>query len=485
MSEAPTHVDLLLTGGIVLTMDAGRRILEDGAVAVLGREIVAVGPSAEIGRAYTADKVIDTKGRLVMPGLVNAHTHILQTLLRGGLSQDRDVYDWMVNVLYPGLWQYSAREADVATRLYATEAIRAGTTTLVENCDAGRADELSVAAIKAMDEMGLRAMFARLFYDHMPADLGDALDVIARRAKHVVRDGSTLVEDGEEAMAHTEDLMRRFHNTADGRIKVWAAPALPHTTTDAALDRSFELARQYDSMVTIHVAESPRDVSNGQLSSVEHLAARGGVNERLLAAHCVWLNERDMRLMGAAGAKVVHNPVSNLYLASGIAPVSRMLAYGVKVSIGTDDANCNESASMIQEMKFAALLQRGRELDPSAITTEKIVEMATIDGAEAVGMGDRIGALETGRLADVIVLDLDVPQLRPLHHIPNGLVFQAYGSEVITTIVNGKVLMEDRTLTMMSQEEESELRAEAQFASGRIATAAGLEVDRGWRTVGL
>lgn len=483
--ETRIPVDLLLTDGLVLTMDSARRLIEHGAVAVSGGRILEVGDSRDLEARYDAEKVIRAGGKLIMPGLINAHTHILQTLLRGGLSQDREVYDWMVNVLYPGLWQYTPRQADVATRLYATEAIRAGTTTLVENCDNGRADELSSAAIGALADSGLRAMFARLFYDVMPADLGNALQVVAQRAPGVRRE-QRLEEDTADAIAHTADLMRRFDGIADGRIRVWPAPALPHTTSDEALGRAFELAAEHDTMVSIHVAESPRDAMNGGLmSSVEHLAARGGLNERLLAAHCVWLGDRDMRLMAAANANVAHNPVSNLYLASGIAPVARMVGYGLNVSIGTDDANCNESASMIQEMKFAALLQRGKQLDSSAVTTEKVVEMATVDAARAVGMAGQIGSLEAGFKADLIVLDLDVPQLTPLHHVPNGLVFQAYGSEVVTTIVDGRVLMEDRALTGMSPEEEQELRAEAQAASGEIARAAGLELHRDWRTVGV
>jgi len=183
--------------------------------------------------------------------------------------------------------------------------------------------------------------------------------------------------------------------------------------------------------------------------------------------------------------KVAHNPVSNLYLASGVAPITKMVSNGVTVGIGTDDANCNESVNMIQAMKIAALSQRGANYDASALTSEKVVEMATIDGARALGLEDEIGSLETNKKADIILIDADCPQLLPLHHIPNGLVYQAYGTEIETVIVDGSIVMEDRKLSFLDEKEEKAFYKEAQKRSVDIAKRARLEgLERKWTTLG-
>ena len=474
---------LIIKGGTVLTMDKDRRIIENGAVVVSGKKIEAVGSTEDILSKYSDGEIIDASGKLIMPGFINVHTHVIQVLLRGGLSQDRELYDWLFNVLYAGLDQYSAANAKVATTLYCTEAIRAGITTIVDNEDQGRSDAIAVATIETFTEIGIRAVYARMFFDASPKHLDKLVETVMRKGP-TVKHADTM-ESTDQAIDHIESLIKRYHNTAEGRIQVWPAPSIPNVISEEGLLRSLDLANKYDTMVTVHLAEAPLDANMYGMTSTEFLSSLGFLCPRVLAAHCVWMTDRDLRLLKINDVKVAHNSVSNLYLASGIAPISKMVSQGITVGIGTDDANCNESINMIQAMKIAALAQRGHTLDPSALTSEKVVEMATIEAAKAIGMENEIGSLEVGKKADVILLNLKNPQLCPLHHIPNGLVFQAYGSEIETVIVDGKVLMKDKKLTYLNDKEESELYEEAQKASMEIAKEVGLSgLNRAWNTLG-
>jgi atrazine chlorohydrolase/5-methylthioadenosine/S-adenosylhomocysteine deaminase/melamine deaminase len=347
----------------------------------------------------------------------------------------------------------------------------------------GGNSDIAVATIEAFAETGIRAVYARMFFDNSPEHLGKLVDTIMRRAPGV-RHAQDLIETTEQAISHIESLMERFHGTADGRIQVWPAPSLPNITSESGLLAAAELADKRSAKVTLHLAEAPLDAKMYEMTSTEYLDAIGFLSPKVLAAHCVWMTDRDLRILRTHDVKVAHNAISNLYLASGFAPVTRMVGQGLTVGLGSDDANCNESVNLFQVMKFAALVQRGSTLDAAALSSEKVVEMATIDGARAIGMEDDIGSLEVGKKADLIVLDRTNPQLWPLHHIPNALVYQAYGSEVETSIVDGQVVMENRRLTFLGEGEEETLYRDAQAASVDIAQRAGLVgLDRGWLSI--
>lgn len=475
--------DLLIEGGTVLTMDPGRTILEDGAVAVSAGRIEAVGPAAGVRGRYQPRQRINASGGLVMPGLINTHTHVIQSLLRGGLAQDRGLFDWLLNYHYAGLGSFTPDDAVLGATLYCAEAIRGGITTIVDNADERRADDVAVASIQTLADIGIRAIYGRMFSDREvvePPELGKYAEAIMRRSPNV-KHATDFVETTDEALAHVESLIRRFHGSAGGRIQVWPAPTIPNLTSEAGLMGSLELARKHDTMVTVHLSEAPIDATMFGMSSTEYLYSIGFLSPLVLAAHCVHCTDRDLRLLRSHDVKVAHNAISNLYLASGFAPVADMAALGITVGLGTDDPDCNETINMLLVMKAAALVQKAHCLDAAALTSEKVVEMATIDGARAVGMEDRIGSLETGKRADVIVVDLQQPQLQPMHHIPNALVYQAYGSEVLTTVVDGEVLMKDRVLAFLGDRDEAALYREAQAASLGIIQRANLEgLDRGW-----
>ncbi len=476
---------LLIQNAQVVTMDADRRVLAPGYVAVEDDVIVEVGPQAEC-RHDRAGRVIDASGKAVLPGFVNAHTHAIHILLRGGLSDDRNLYDWLFNVVLPGLRAYRREDVEAAARLYCLEALRSGVTTFVDNVEfpAERWDMVADASIGVYRDAGLRVMYARMFYDYTPPELVPVIQAMEASEPGVRHDPGD-VEATAEALASIERLMRRHHGAGDGRIQVWPSPGVAIFCSREGLLGARELARRFGTMLTLHLAESPFDRYQCGLPSIEYLGSIGFLGPDVLAGQCVQSDANDIRTLKAFDVKVANNPVSNMFLGSGIAPVAEMQAAGITVGLGTDDGNCNNSVNVIADMKVAALAQKGRYQRSTAITAEKVLEMATIDGARAVGLADVIGSVERGKKADLVLLDLAHANLVPRHNLASVLVYQAYGTEVDTVIVDGRTLLEGRRVTAMAPGEERELLATAQVASEHVATEARLAgfPDRGWRSV--
>jgi cytosine/adenosine deaminase-related metal-dependent hydrolase len=475
-------VDLLVTGVTCVTLDNDRRVLPEAAIEVRDGRISAVHESSSPD--VRAERVIDGSGCFALPGFVNAHTHAIHNLLRGGLSDDRVLYDWLLNVLYPGVLAYTEKDARTAAQLFCVESIRSGITTSVDNADLGRIDMLADTTIAVYEEMGIRAIYARMFSDTSPPELDGYLEAIEAKEPDVKHDPNPL-EETKEALAHIERLIDRHHGRADGRIQVWPSPGIAIFTTREGLLGAKELARRKGVCLTIHVAESRFDAFQNGVSGVEYLASIGFLGHEVLIGHAVQVDANDIRMLKVNDVKIANNVVSNMFLASGIAPVAEMVNSGVTVGIGTDDCNCNTSVNMLADMKFAALAQKVRYSHSAAITAEKVLEMATIDGARAVGLEHEIGSLEVGKKADIILIDGRQPQMVPCHSIPSALVYQAYGHEVVATIVDGRVLMENRQLVDLSAEHEAELVAQAQQASEEVVERAGMQGirNRGWRAI--
>ena len=470
--------DLLITDALVVTMNSEHEVYSHGAVGVKGNQIAFVGDTSNVENKEAAKKVIDARGQIVLPGFINCHTHGIQVLLRGGLSQDKSLMDWLLNVLLPGLSFYQRDDASIAARLYCVESIRSGITTFLDNADASQSSDIVEATLEAYLAMGIRAVYGRMFLDKMPELPGDYMSALQDKHGGIPfqRD---FHEETKAGLKRIESLIAKHHQGPDGLIQIWPAPAMPMFVTKEGLLGSLSIAQEYDTGITIHLAESRNEHLAHQMSPVEYLACVGFLNERVVAAHCVHVNTRDLRILKQHSVRVVTLPVSNLYLGSGIAPIPDMVECGLEVGIGTDDANCNDSVSMLAEMKFLALIHRGIREDAAVITSERILEMATIGGARTLGMENFIGSIEIGKKADIIIFDRDVPQLVPLHHVPSVIVYQAYGSEVRTTIVDGKILMENYQLTALSREEEADLFRSAQLASEKIIQRAGL-IKRDW-----
>ena len=425
---AREKVDLLISGGTVVTMDPQRRILEDGAVAVRGDTIVAVGTRAALEARFLPSRRFSARGKLVLPGLINGHTHAPMTLLRG-LADDLTLQDWLEKYIFPAEAR-NVTEDFVAwgTRLAALEMIHGGTTTFV---DMYYFEDVIARETKAA---GMRGVLGETVID-FPAP-----------------DNKTLAQ----TLAYIENFLQ--HWKGDPLIHAAVAPHSIYTCSEETLKQSFALARRWSAPVLIHVSETKRELEESRskhgLSPVGYLDKLGLLGPDVLAAHCIWVDAADMEVLARRQVGCVHNPSSNMMLASGVAPVVEMRAAGVRLGLGTDGpAGSNNDLDMMEEMDLAAKLQKVTRLDPRALGAEQALEMATIEGARALHMEAEIGSLEAGKKADLIVLGLDAPHAVPLYQVYSQIVYALKASDVETVIIGGRTVMQSRrVLTLVEAE---------------------------------
>jgi 5-methylthioadenosine/S-adenosylhomocysteine deaminase len=431
-------VSTLLVGGIVVTMDADFTVYEDGAVAVDGDSIVAVGPAAEITRQYEADEVVDCAGQVIMPGLVNAHTHIPMTLLRG-LNDDLRLDVWL-GYLMPLEREFVTPEfVKLGTQIACAEMIRSGITS-----------------------------FADMYY--FEEAIAEETAVIGMRA---LLGQTVLVFPAPDAETYEDALVlcRRFIEKWNGHplIQPAVAPHAWYTGTPEMNRACADLARAYDVPLHTHVSETALEAQNCQeqnhMTVVAWVEKHGILETKLLAAHCVHLDESEMFALKEAGAGVAHCPTSNLKLASGIANVGKMLDLGMKIGVGTDGPASNNDLDMFEEVRLAALLAKTKSSDPTVLPARQALEAATIGGARALHMEQVTGSLEAGKRADVAVVGMDGVHNQPHFHnhadaVYSRLIYAAKSSDVAHVMCNGRWLMRDKTLLTMD-EEEAKKRATA------------------------
>lgn len=384
---------------------------------------------AEIGDNITeeADKVIDGEGKILMPGLINTHTHLSMTLFRG-LADDLSLDTWLNDYIWPVEAHLNGYYCYIGALLGAVELIKSGTTTFSDMYF------YMEDVARAVDESGLRAV---LSYGMI-----DFADEEKRRAE----------------IAANVNLFKNCNNAAEGRIKVFFGPHAPYTASKELLDEVRDLASKFNTGIHIHVAETQKEVEDILEQTgkrpFEYLDDIGFLGPNVVAAHAVWLSEEEIDIIMDREVKISHNPCSNMKLASGISPVANMLSHDICVSIGTDGASSNNNLDLIEEMKTASLLQKVATLDPKVLTSEETVAMATINGARTLGLENEIGSIEVGKKADLILIDTDEANMTPDSScISSNVVYAAKGSNVDTTICNGKILMENRKLTTLDEEE--------------------------------
>lgn len=384
---------------------------------------------AEIGDNITekADKVIDGEGKILMPGLINTHTHLSMTLFRG-LADDLSLDTWLNDYIWPVEAHLNGYYCYIGALLGAVELIKSGTTTFSDMYF------YMEDVARAVDEAGLRAV---LSYGMI-----DFADEEKRRAE----------------IAANVDLFKNCNNAAEGRIKVFFGPHAPYTASKELLDEVRDLASKFNTGIHIHVAETQKEVEDILEQTgkrpFEYLDDIGFLGPNVVAAHAVWLSEEEIDIIMDREVKISHNPCSNMKLASGISPVANMLSHDICVSIGTDGASSNNNLDLIEEMKTASLLQKVATLDPKVLTSEETLAMATINGARTLGLENEIGSIEVGKKADLILIDTDEANMTPDSScISSNVVYAAKGSNVDTTICNGKILMENRKLTTLDEEE--------------------------------
>jgi 5-methylthioadenosine/S-adenosylhomocysteine deaminase len=420
-----TRVDLLVLGGTLVTMDKDRRVIQDAGIAVTGGRIVAVGSSTDIIRVYTAAKRVDASGKLIIPGLINGHTHIPMTLFRG-LADDLDLQDWLTKYIFPAEAKNVTEEfVRAGTRLGLAEMIRGGTTTY---CDMYYfEDAIADETVKA----GVRAVLGETVIDFPVADN----------------------KTNAEAMAYVEKFVKKWQG--NDLVVPAVAPHAPYTVSEEHLKSIRAFSDRTGAPIVTHISETKREVDDSLkakgASPVDYLERIGFLNNRVIAAHMVWPGDGEIAILKRAGVGVIHNPQSNMKLASGVAPVPKMMAAGLKVGLGTDGAASNNDLSMWEEMDTAAKLHKLISGDPKVMSAEEAFELATIRGAGALHLEKEIGSIEKGKRADLVLVDRDALNQIPLYNVYSDLVYATKASDVQTVIINGRIVMRDRRLLTLDE----------------------------------
>jgi len=368
----------------------------------------------------------------------------------------------------------------IAAALYCEESLSCGVTTFVENAGgtgSGYSDDVVAAKLDVYDDLGVRNVYAHCFLDKEPdEEFAEFVATQERKEPSVAHVGDSTVETAE-ALDTVESHIETYHGTADGRQSVWPGPFLAGGTTPKALAGAYELAEKYDVMTTTHTAETAEQ-EQGLATSVEYLQSAGYLGNRTLLGHCVQVSEADIQLLAETDTRVAHNIVTNCALGSGVAPVPLMRRYGVTVGLGTDNVDQNHTSNLINDMRFAAMVHKVETGNPQMMSPETVVEMATIEAARAIGRADELGSLEAGKLADIVLLDLDHPQLIPFSDLASALVYQATGTEIETVVCNGDVVFQNGKL-VTENEALPDTRSEVFDRRDALVKRTGLSVVDG------
>lgn len=437
-------VDLIVKGEYVVTMNNDGDILENGAVAINGGTIVAIGASELIESEFSGKLELTGKGRVLMPGLVNGHTHAAMTLLRG-IADDLALIDWLNNHIFPVEIEFvDAEFVRIGTELACWEMVRGGTTTFVDMY------YFPDAVAAAAEQCGMRALVSATV-------IGSEHSPYAASVAEAIQLGSEFVE--------------RWKGK-NSRIKPLLGPHANYTLTPDELIEVRSLAQKHRVPIHIHVAESQFESEYARetfgLTSVHFFDSIDFFAGPTIAAHVVWPNAAEIKVLAARRVGVIHNPTSNMKLASGVSPVVDMIEAGVQVGLGTDGAASNNDLDMWEEMRLAALLQKVTNLDPEVLSADTVLRMATTDGARAIGLGDSIGSLEVGKRADVIQVAIDDVHFIPTYDVISHLVYVADEQDVVSVVVDGVVLMRDNELLTIDTDQ---VAASAAELVGRIKTS--------------
>ena len=441
--SAPDGIDLVVQGDWVVTMDGGGAVIEKGAVAIDDGVIIDVGPAAEISANYPARETLAGEGRIVMPGLVNGHSHAAMTLLRG-VADDLALMDWLENYIFPAEVEFvDAEFVRIGTELACWEMIRGGTTTFVDMY------YYPDTIAEVVERCGMRALISATVIDQRSPDAEDAGDSIAK--------GNGFIE--------------RWLDRSS-RITPIFGPHANYTLNAEQLAATRAAAMKYGVPISIHVSESPFEVQYAKdtygTTSIAMYESIGFFDGPTIAAHVVWPTEEEIPILARRKVGVIHNPTSNMKIASGIAPVTAMLAAGVRIGLGTDGAASNNDLDMWEEMRLASFLQKVDRMDPTVIPATTVLSMATNGGATAIGLGDVVGSLEAGKRADLIQVAFEDVHHIPTYDVISHLVYVTDEQDVASVVVDGKVLMKEREMLTIDTDR---VRREATALAAQIQAA--------------
>ncbi|NSW82490.1 MAG: amidohydrolase [Syntrophothermus sp.] len=412
---------VLVTNVKILPMTGPHDFIPEGFLVIEGQHIREVG-SGKPSLVRENGQIIDGKGKLVMPGFVNAHTHAAMTLMRG-YADDLPLMEWLQNKIEPFECNLTGQDVYWGTMLGIAEMIKSGTTTFADMYIF--MDDVA----RAVEETGIRAVLCRGMNGVGP--------------------------NAEKALRESRDLASKWQGKADGRLKIMLGPHAPYTCPPPYLRRVMDLASELGLDIHTHLSETMAEVETIKKeygkTPVAMFAEAGLFDHRVVAAHCVHLTDEDIETLAKNKVGVVHNPQSNMKLGSGIARVTELMAAGVTVALGTDGAASNNNLDMFEEARTAALLQKARKMDPRVITAYQALEMATVNGARVLGLDQEIGCIKPGMKADIILIDIDQPHFHPPHNLVAHLAYSAQASDVDTVIIDGKVVMQNRQLLTLNE----------------------------------
>lgn len=421
------EVDIVISGGCILTFDKRDTKIKNGALAIKGDTIIAIGSAVDIGKKYTGRQKIDAKDSIVMPGLINAHTHAAMTCFRG-IADDMELMDWLNNYILPVETKNVNPElAYWGSLLACVEMIKSGTTTF---CDMYIFEEETANAAK---KAGMRCLLGEVLFDFPSPNL----------------------KTPKDGLAYTERLIQKW--AEDPLVNIVVEPHSLYSCSIPLLKDAKQLADNYRVPLALHLLENKDEAKLIEDKSgkkpISILEELGYLNERFIAFHCVYMTDEDIQMFADNKSKVVYNPESNMKLASGVAPITKMLKAGIVVALGTDGCASNNNLDMFQEMDTAAKLEKSSLLDPTVMSAHTVLHMATSNGAKVLGMENLVGTLEAGMKADIIIINMNKPHLTPLYDEYSHLVYAVNGADPETVIINGQIVMQDRHILTINEKE--------------------------------
>lgn len=416
--------NIIIRNADIITMAGGRDVITNGEIAITGSEILSVGPQRSTPADFAVDVEIDGTGMVAMPGFINCHTHAAMTLFRG-YADDLPLMEWLNDKIWPLEAKLQAEDVYYGSLLACLEMIKSGTTTFADMYFF--MDQVA----KATAESGMRAVLSRGLIGTAP--------------------------HGLQALEENKEFVSRYHGTAGGRITTMLGPHAPYTCPPDYLKKVMQAAGELGVGIHIHLAETLSEhkdiVKQYGKTPIQHVDSLGLFEFPVLAAHCVYIDDTDIAILAKNNVGIAHNPESNMKLASGIAPVKKILAAGINVGLGTDGASSNNNLHMLEEMRTAALLHKVSGMDPTVMPAYDALEMATAAGARVLGLQNQIGKLEPGLKADVILVNFNAPHLYPRHDVCAHMVYSANSADVHTVIIDGQLVMQNRRILTLNEEE--------------------------------
>jgi cytosine/adenosine deaminase-related metal-dependent hydrolase len=430
---------ILIKNGYVLTLDKARRIVADGAVYIEDGRIISVGKSEEL-RNTKPELILDAKNMIVMPGLIDTHVHLAQALIRG-CADDVSLVDWLKSYVWVLQGNFTGDDGKVSAELCMAEMIRTGTTSFLECMIHTRYGFDKIA--ESVEKVGMRGALSKIVMDS--TGYADSDDIMY----------SGMIEDRDACLEETDRMHSKWHGKADGRIQVWYGLRSLGAVTPELFKEVVRLSREKNTHMTMHLGEVVDDVrfvrDNFEMGLTEFAQEMGLLGPDMVFAHGIHLDDADLNRLAVTQSNISHCPASNMKLASGFARVPEMLKLEVPVSLGCDGGPSNNTYDMIRELRLAALIHKAKADDPLVVTAEQAIEMATLGGAKAMGIAETVGSLEPGKLADIIMVNMNDLGLTPNVNPVSNLVYSGSGHTVDTVMVNGRLLMQDKKLLTLDE----------------------------------